>query len=47
MLQQAGFGSLLQYKEDGSVIEWTDDEGKPREEAYKEAVEAFSAKLDA
>ena len=47
MLQQVGFGSLLQYKEDGSVIEWTDDEGKPREEAYKEAVEAFSAKLDA
>lgn len=47
MLQQAGFGQLLQYKEDGSIIEWTDDEGKPREEAYKEAVEAFSAKLDA
>ena len=47
MLQQAGFGSLLQYKEDGSIIEWTDDEGKPREDAYKEAVEAFSAKLDA
>lgn len=47
MLQEAGFGGLLQFKEDGSRIEWYDEEGKAREEAYKEAVEAFSAKLDA
>lgn len=47
LLQQAGFGDLMQFKEDGSRVEWYDEEGKEREEAYKEAVEAFSAKLDA
>ncbi len=47
MLQGYGFGELMQYKDDGSRIEWTDDEGKPREEAYKEAVEAFSSHMDA
>ena len=46
MLVDAGYGSLLQYKDDGSKVEWTDSEGNPREEAYKEAVEAFSAKMD-
>ena len=47
MLVNAGFGSLLQYKDDGSRIEWTNDDGTAREEAYKEAVESFSSHMDA
>ena len=35
------------YDTSGKLIEWNDDEGKPREEAYSEAVQAFWDAVDA
>lgn len=48
LLKAWGFGDEeLKYNSSGELIKWVDENGKPREAAYTESVEAFWDKVDA
>lgn len=47
LLQQWGFGDLVNYNSKGKAIKFTNEKGEEREDAYTEAVQAFWDKIDA
>lgn len=47
LLQQWGFGDLVNYNSKGKAIKFTNENGEEREDAYTEAVQAFWDKIDA